>query len=113
LPLGTGILLSLLSFFSYLESRKGKIAVSKDSWYSKERWPKLIWVSVALFVYILCWPILGFLISTVGLLLFIFIAVEPQKWQVIAGGSILITLAFYVVFEIWLKTQLPKGIWGF
>lgn len=113
LPLGTGIILAILSFFDYLESRKSEIAESEDSWYSRERWPKLIMVVAALFIYILSWPILGFIVSTVGLLLFFFLAVETQKWFVTLGGCILITLAFYGLFELWLKSQLPKGIWGF
>jgi len=113
LPLGTGILLSILSFFEYLESGKSQTAASGDSWYSRERWPKLAMVVVALFIYILSWPILGFIVSTVGLLLFFFIAVETQKWFVVLAGPLLITLFFYVLFDLWLKTQLPKGIWGF
>jgi hypothetical protein len=29
------------------------------------------------------------------------------------GGSILIPAAFYALFDMWLKTQLPKGVLGF
>jgi hypothetical protein len=39
--------------------------------------------------------------------------VEPQKWVVAVGGSALASIASYVVFELWLKTQLPRGILGF
>ena len=70
-------------------------------------------VTISLFAYILLWPILGFLLSTVTLLFFLFRTVEPQPWKVTIGGSLLIPAAFYVLFEMWLKMQLPKGMSGF
>lgn len=113
LPLVTGILLGVLSLINYLQSRQGKLPAAKDSWYSKERWPKLMIVMVSLFLYTLLWPVLGFLVSTMALLFFLFRIVERQRWTVTIGGGILISLAFYGLFEMWLKTQLPKGLWGF
>jgi hypothetical protein len=38
--------------------------------------------------------------------------VEPQRWVVAIGGSALASIASYIIFEVWLKTQLPKGIFG-
>jgi hypothetical protein len=113
LPLGTGILLGILSIFNYYQSRSGQAPAPKESWYSPQRWPKLVIVSGSLFLYLLLWPVLGFLLSTVALLFFLFRTVEPQTWKVTIGGSVLIPVAFYGIFEMWLKTQLPKGFWGF
>lgn len=113
LPLGTGILLGVLSIVNYYQSRKGQGPPPKDSWYSPKGWPKLVLVTVSLFIYILLWPVLGFLLSTVTLLFFLFRTVEPQTWKVTIGGSILIPAAFYALFDMWLKTQLPKGVLGF
>ena len=113
LPLGTGILLGVLSTVNYYHSRQGRGPSSKDSWYSPKGWPKLVMVTVSLFAYILLWPVLGFLLSTVALLFFLFRTVEPQTWKVTVGGSLLIPAAFYVLFELWLKMQLPRGMSGF
>jgi len=113
LPLGTGILLGVLSILNIYRSRRGEAAAAKEPWYSPDRWPKLLIVTASLFIYLLLWPILGFLVCTIALLLFLFRTVEPQTWKVTVGASLLISLAFYGIFEVWLKTQLPKGLWGF
>ena len=113
LPLGTGILLGVLSIVNYYQSRRGKGPPPKDSWYSPKGWPKLVTVTISLFAYILLWPVLGFLLSTVILLFFLFRTVEPQTWKVTIGGSLLIPAAFYVLFEVWLKMQLPRVMSGF
>ena len=67
-----------------------------------------------MFAYALVLDILGFLISTFLLLSFLFrFGMEPQKWFWAIGGSVIASLSCYVVFELWLRTQLPKGILGF
>ncbi len=115
LPLLVGILLGILSILAFLQA-----ALSKEtekivqSWYPKERWKKLIWVLAALFAYAVCLEILGFLLSTFLLLIFLFRAgIETQKWIWAIGGSAVTSLSSYAVFELWLKTQLPRGILGF
>jgi hypothetical protein len=70
-------------------------------------------ILAVLFGYSLFLDTLGFLVSTFILLLMLFRFVEPQKWVVAMGGSALASIASYVVFELWLKTQLPRGILGF
>jgi putative tricarboxylic transport membrane protein len=113
LPLGLGIMLGILSSIDYIQSSKSKMQEARESWYSKERWPKLILVLAGLFVYIICLEILGFPISTTLILIFLFRAIKPQRWAVAVGGGILSASAFYVIFGLLLKVQLPKGIWGF
>ena len=70
-------------------------------------------ILAVLFGYSLFLDTLGFLVSTFILLLMLFRFVGPQKWVVAVGGSALASIASYVVFELWLKTQLPRGILGF
>jgi uncharacterized BrkB/YihY/UPF0761 family membrane protein len=57
-------------------------------------------------------PHLGFILSTVLLLLFLFKAVEPQKWSWAVLGAVISTLTAYGVFQLWLGTQLPRGFLG-
>jgi len=68
---------------------------------------------MALFWYAIFLEILGFLMVTFLLLIFLFRGIEPQRWLVSVGGSALASLICYAIFELWLKTQLPKGILGF
>lgn len=115
LPLLVGILLGLFSIVVFLQAFLSKETEGiVQSWYSKEKWKKLIWVLVALFAYAVCLEILGFLISTFLLLVFLFLSgMEPKRWGVAIGGSAIASVSSYAVFELWLRTQLPKGILGF
>jgi putative tricarboxylic transport membrane protein len=113
LPLGAGFGLGILSVIAYFQrgSRKGEEAhLSRDS---KGRWKCILFILLALCGYSVFLNFLGFLLTTFLLLLLLFRFVEPQPWKIVIGGSLLASVASYVVFEIWLKTQLPQGILGF
>lgn len=77
------------------------------------RWEKSLVVVAALFAYILLLTPLGFSLCTALFIGFLLRTVKPQKWPVVAAGSVLTSLGSYAVFELWLKAQLPKGPWGF
>jgi putative tricarboxylic transport membrane protein len=113
LPLGSGLCLGILSIIAYFQAR---FRVGEDvwrPWYSKERRKSLLVILAVLFAYAFVLEFLGFLLSTFVLLLLLFSLVERQGWIVAVGGSTLASMVAYAVFEIWLKTQLPKGIFGF
>jgi putative tricarboxylic transport membrane protein len=76
------------------------------------RWTKIMSVLVALFLYAYLFTFLGFILSTVLLLVFLFKVVEPQTWLKAVLGSIITTLAAYALFQLWLGSQLPKGFLG-
>lgn len=113
LPLGTGIMLGLLSAVNYLHSRLSRSKEITETWYSKERWRTLIFVIASLLAYAIFLEIFGFLISTFFILIFLFRCMQPMRWFLAVGGSALISFASYTIFELWLKAQLPKGILGF
>ena len=69
-------------------------------------------VLAALFLYAYFFAQLGFILSTIPLLVFLFKAVEPQKWSWAVLGAVLSTLTAYGVFQVWLGSQLPKGLLG-
>jgi putative tricarboxylic transport membrane protein len=76
------------------------------------RWAKILSVLAALVLYAYVFTYLGFILSTVLLLLFLFKAVEPQKWSWAVLGAVISTLTAYGVFQLWLGTQLPRGFLG-
>lgn len=76
------------------------------------RWAKILSVLAALALYAYVFSHLGFILSTVLLLLFLFKAVEPQKWSWAVLGAVISTLTAYGVFQLWLGTQLPRGFLG-
>ena len=114
LPLLVGLILAGLSVVCFRRAQTAESEDQKGSWYSQERWKNLIWVLLALFAYALTLDPLGFLLSTFLFLSFLFrVGMGPKKWFWSIGGSLIASLSCYVVFELWLRTQLPKGILGF
>jgi putative tricarboxylic transport membrane protein len=73
-------------------------------------WKKIMIVMAALFLYGFAFMPLGFILSTFLLLVFLFKAVEPQRWSVAILGSVVTTLTAYGVFQLWLGSQLPAGL---
>ena len=112
-PLGAGIGLAILSLMAFFQGRfRPGEETTRKGWHSKERRKSLLLILSVLFGYALFLDFLGFLISTFLLLVMLFRFVEPQRWLVAIGGGVLASAASYLVFEVWLKTQLPKGILG-
>jgi putative tricarboxylic transport membrane protein len=73
---------------------------------------RLLLVLGALVAYAWLLERLGFLLTATLVLIFLFKAVEPQRWSVAIAGGVLSTLAAWVVFRLWLGAQLPTGILG-
>ena len=64
----------------------------------------------ALLAYAVLMNYLGFMISTFIFLAFLLRAIEPQRWSVALLGSLAASVAFYCLFEMGLKAQLPRGL---
>jgi hypothetical protein len=69
-------------------------------------------VILLLVVYTLVLRPVGFLVSTFLLLSFLFRVKAAYRLRTILFMSFLVTAGSYIVFELWLKAQLPKGILG-
>lgn len=74
------------------------------------RWSRVVAVLVALALYGWALPRLGFIITTTFIMVFLFKAVEPQRWSVAVAGAVASALVAYVVFKVWLGAQLPAGL---
>jgi len=112
-PFGAAIIMGGLCLGLYAKASRTRPAGPKGSWYIKERWKKLALILVILLGFALFLEKLGFILSTFLLLFFLFRFVEAYRWAVAIGGSLVVSLVSYGVFDKWLKMQLPKGPWGF
>jgi putative tricarboxylic transport membrane protein len=74
------------------------------------QWPKVIYSLLSLLAYALLLETLGFLVTTILLMIFLFRAVEPQRWRVAVTASVGIAGAAYALFQ-WLGVRLPAGRW--
>lgn len=106
-----GLIMVGLSLSIFIQAMRDQSAAGemKRIW-SGVRWEKIVFVIVALFLYAYVFQTLGFILCTTLLLTFLFKAVEPQRWSVAVLGAVVTTLTAYLVFQLWLGTQLPKGL---
>jgi len=100
-----GLSLSILFRALRLKGEAARIRLPR----SEIRWKKTLSVLAGLFLYAYAFLHLGFILCTIPLLIFLFKAVEPQRWSWAILGAILSTLTAYGVFQLWLGSQLPKG----
>jgi len=111
LPLGSGTILFILSIINYMQAAKIASHEKKSDLASLAGKKNLL--LGALFAYAFLLEVLGFLLTTFFVLFFLFKAIEPQKWIISIGGSALASILSYIIFELWLRSQLPKGFFGF
>jgi len=76
-------------------------------------WGKSLLVLVGLTAYSLLLPTLGFILSTALFIGCMLRTVEPLKWIVVISGGAIAAIGGYVLFNVLLEAQLPKGPWGF
>jgi putative tricarboxylic transport membrane protein len=109
-----GLVITGLALVVHLQSRKRRARrrneESEPIWSDPKKGMKIVMTVVALLVYAVVMNYLGFLLSTFLFLAFILKTIEPQRWSVTLIGSLIFSVAFYVIFEVGLQSQLPKGL---
>jgi hypothetical protein len=76
-------------------------------------WGKLLITVAFLFIYTILFSTLGFTISTILLLLFLFRVMEPKPFWIVLVSAVVCTGLFYLAFKVGLDSQLPQGFLGF
>jgi putative tricarboxylic transport membrane protein len=114
LPFLSGLAISFFSLIgtivSTIDKRQG--IGWKPLWKNVDLGKSLIAIA-ALLAYVFLLNSLGFFMCTTLFIGFLLRAIKPQRWVVVIVGAILTAVGTYVIFEIWLKAQLPKGPFGF
>jgi hypothetical protein len=114
MPFLTGCAICILSGIGFiagtLQPRKGQKWMSS---FQGLKWHKPLIAFAAIVVYGLLVEWLGFLVTSFLLVGFLLRVIIPQKWWVVILGAALTSILFYAFFQIWLGTQLPKGILNF
>ena len=90
-----------------------KTGEREGSLFGKENMLKIIFVLLSLFLYAFFMEPLGFIPVTLLLFIFLLGIIEKKRWGVTIFVSVAVTGISYLLFEIWLKSQLPKGLLGF
>lgn len=78
-----------------------------------DRWAawRLVGTVVALFAYGLLLVPLGFVLTTLLVLGFLFRCIAGLGWVASLGSTVAATVLSYVLFSVWLKVPFPPGPW--
>jgi putative tricarboxylic transport membrane protein len=109
-----GIFISCLSLIVFILAYGRKIQVDKKSisW-EGIRWRKIIALNISLVIFVYLFEKIGYILTILFLMLYLFKGIEPQKWHIAIISAILTTLFVYLIFVSWLQCQLPKGFLPF
>lgn len=77
----------------------------------KKNLSKILLAVGALLVYILVLPYTGFSLITFLFIVFMLRFIEPTNWTPTLLAAFLTTAISFVLFELWLGVQLPRGFW--
>jgi len=97
------ILLALVLLFQALASR------SSAAQEGPGRIAKVALLLAVLVAYTFLLDLLGYLLCTFFLVLFMLRAIDPQRWTVALGMAAVTAGGSYVVFAVWLSVPLPRG----
>ena len=110
----TAVAMGVLSIAVFVRAWFGKKTGARESpVFGKENVLKIILVLLSLFLYAFFMEAMGFIPITLLLFIFLLGVIEKRRWVFTIFVSVAVTGISYLLFEIWLKSQLPKGILGF
>ena len=97
------VLLALVLLFQAFTSR------SSIAQQGAGRIAKVVLLLVVLIAYTFLLDLLGYLLCTFFLVLFMLRAIDPQRWTVALGMAAVTAVGSYIVFAVWLSVPLPRG----
>lgn len=110
----TSIALGLMSLVILIRTWSSKKAEEHEvSIFGKQNTLKILLVLISVFLYALLMETLGFIPVTLLFFLFLLGVIEKKRWHFTILVSILVTAIAYLIFEVWLRSQLPRGFLGF
>jgi putative tricarboxylic transport membrane protein len=81
--------------------------------FGEKNFSKIISVLISLILYAVFMEWIGFILITLLLFLFLLGIIEKKKWSLTVFMSVAVTVVSYLIFEVWLRSQLPKGLLEF
>jgi putative tricarboxylic transport membrane protein len=112
LPFGAGLILAGLALVLLVTPLRGRDSEGKAFWTERSRWLKISLTLASIFFYGFLLEPLGFLLMTFLIMGFLFRVIEPQRWRIVMAGAFFSAVGAYLIFEVWLKVELPKGFLG-
>jgi hypothetical protein len=113
LTFGASGLLGILALVLFVQASIRKEDVERVSLFGGKLWERIVFVLIALGLYSVFMPTLGYLISTFILMTLLYWVLEKKKIGWVFVSSFLSTVMTYLVFSKWLNCQFPEGFFGF
>lgn len=105
-PLLVGVFLAVLALF-YLYQERGQQRFQGGVWL------RPLQAIILSFAYVMVLERLGYIISTILMLLVFVGGIERQKVGRTVAVALLGTAGMYLVFAVWLRVPLPQGLLAF
>lgn len=112
LPFWIGLIIIILSLILFFQSVRMDQEENIENILMERNWKNILLLIASLFIYTLILEKLGFVISTFVFIAFILRLVETKRWPVVVNVAVAAALGTYLIFEVWLQTQLPRGVLG-
>jgi putative tricarboxylic transport membrane protein len=87
--------------------------VSKRFWPERDGIKRILFTIMSLSVFVIVLNYIGFTLTAFLFIFFLLRFIEPQKWLTVFSITILSTGLSYIIFQLWLKANLPAGPLGF
>jgi len=113
-PFSGSLLLGIMSLSVLIKTSRN---ASRDEVISSPseslRWQNVVLILVAMALYTFLLNQVGFVLCTFLLIVFFLRVVAPQRWVKAVGTAFFITMGSHILFNVFLKAQLPKGFFIF
>lgn len=112
---GAAVLLGILSLILFLQTLSKRVEAKVEPLFSGTAWKRPLLILIVLVIYSKLMPLIGYLISTFLLMVFLLWMLEPNRikwflWSLVV--AFVSTLISYYAFSILLNCQFPAGLFG-
>jgi len=107
-PFYVGLLICLASAAIFVRAFRNS-ALAAESFVSRDELKKILTVLVPTIVYVALIAPLGFYLASTLYIAYFMWHLGKYSWVKIAPVSIGVSVAFFLIFEIWFSVPLPKG----
>lgn len=111
LTFGVSLFIILFVCLLFLKKTGRKFAGNVAPLFKGKKIREVVYAFIALVGYALLLNRLGFFFCTLLFTGFCLKIIIPQSWRVVLGTSIIVALFSYLIFDVWLNLQFPKGTW--
>ena len=112
IPFWAAVIQTCLSVLLILVALHEKPVVSGKNWYGKVLWQRWGITLASMITYTVLLETLGFIVCTFILINVLILTTDRRPWKLALVVAGIAALGSYFVFQVWLKAQLPKGLFG-